>query len=232
MKKKTVTIASGEVELDIVRSSRRTVALYVKPGGTLLVRAPWYVPVYVLMQFVRHKTAWIERQMERLKDVKPVGDHPLIDDGSVIPFLGRQLTVKVSVGARNTARLVDNVLHITAAGERSPLKITAVAERWYQNQAKALFAARASVLAALHAALLPAPGTVSVRRMKRRWGTCHSNGAIWLNSELVKKDPELVDYVIIHELCHLVHHNHSKEYYALLGSIIPNFRELRKRLQQ
>ncbi len=231
MKKKTVTLESGEVELDIVRSSRRTVALYVKPGGTLLVRAPWYVPAYVLMQFVRQKTAWIEKQRKRLKDVKPVGEQSLIDEGSMIPFLGRQLTVKVSDGSRNTVRLIDNVLLITVPGDRSPLRITPLIERWYQNQAKALFITRASELAALHAELLPAPGTVSVRRMKRRWGTCHSSGAIWLNSELVKKEPELIDYVIIHELCHLVHHNHSKEYYALLGSIIPDFREHRKRLQ-
>jgi len=231
MKKKTVTLASGEVELDIVRSSRRTVALYVKPGGTLLVRAPWYVPVYVLMQFVRQKTAWIEKQRKRLKDVKPLGEQSLIEDGSLIPFLGRQMTVKVTEGSKNTARLVDNILYITVAGDRSPLGITHVVQRWYQNQAKALFTIRASELAALHTALLPAPGTVSVRLMKRRWGTCHSSGAIWLNSELVKKDPELIDYVIIHELCHLVHHNHSKEYYALLESIIPNFREMKKRLQ-
>jgi hypothetical protein len=231
MKKKTVTIASEEVELNIVRSARHTVALYVKPGGTLLLRAPWYVPVYVLMQFVRQKTDWIERQMARLKDVKPVGDRPLIDDGSVITFLGRQLTVRVSEGSRNALRLGDNILSITLAGERSPLRITAAAEAWYLKQAKAHFSIRTVELAALHTGLLPAPGTVNVRRMKRRWGTCHSSGAIWLNSELVKKDPELIDYVIIHELCHLVHHNHSKEYYALLGTIIPDFRALRKRLQ-
>lgn len=232
MKKKTVTIASEEVELDIVRSSRRTVALYVKPGGTLLLRAPWYVPAYVLMQFVRKKTNWIERQMERLKDVKPVGERILIDDGSVIPFMGRQVTVSVCDGSRSATHLGDNILNITLAGEKSPSRITAVAEAWYLKQAKAHFSMRTADLAALHAGLLPAPGAIKVRRMKRRWGSCHSSGAIWLNSELVKKDPELIDYVIIHELCHLVHHNHSKEYYVLLGSIIPNFRELRKRLQQ
>ncbi|MCK7530498.1 MAG: M48 family metallopeptidase [Marinilabiliales bacterium] len=65
MKKRTVSIASEEVEIDIVRSSRRTVALYVKPGGTLMIRAPWYVPLYSVMQFVRAKTGWIIRQRRR-----------------------------------------------------------------------------------------------------------------------------------------------------------------------
>ncbi len=231
MKKRTVTISSQEVEIDIIRSSRRTVALYVKPGGTLLIRAPWYVPVHLLMQFVRQKTAWIERQLRRVKDARPLAEPTLTDDGSVIPFMGRQVTVRVNAGDRNSAVLKENELHLTLSGAVTGERITALAEAWYLREAKRHFSSRTAVLAALHSSLLPAPGPVNVRKMKRRWGTCHSSGAIWFNRELVKKEQELIDYVIIHELCHLVHHNHSKEYYALLGSIIPNFRELRKRLQ-
>jgi len=232
MKKRTVTISSREMEIDIVRSSRRTVALYVKPGGTLLIRAPWYVPVSLLMQFVRQKTAWIERQLRRLKDVRPIIEPTLTDDGSVIPFMGRQVTVRVTAGDRNSAVLKENELHLTLAGVVSSERITTLAEGWYLREAKMHFTSRTAVLAALHSLLLPAPGPVNVRKMKRRWGTCHSSGAIWFNRELIKKEYELIDYVIIHELCHLVHHNHGREYYALLGSIIPNYRELKKRLQQ
>lgn len=232
MKKRTITISSREVEIDIIRSSRRTIALYVKPGGTLLVRAPWYVPVSVLMQFARQKRSWIERQMTRLKDVKPVGETTITDNGSLIPFMGRQVTVRVNGGTRTTALLEENNLLLTMPGEISPDSITALTEAWYHLEAKKHFISRTAELAALHSQILPAPGPVNVRRMKRRWGTCHASGAIWLNRELIKKDPELIDYVIIHELCHLVHHNHGREYYALLGSIVPNFRELRKRLQQ
>lgn len=231
MKKRIVTISSREVEVDIVRSSRRTVALYVKPGGTLLIRAPWYVPVYLLMQFVRQKTSWIERQLRKMPDVKPPIGPALTDDGSLIPFMGRQLTVRVTTGDRNSFVLGETELHMTMSGTVSPERITALAEAWYLSEAKSYFTSRTAVLAALHSSLLPAPGPVNVRKMKRRWGTCHSNGAIWFNRELIKKEQELIDYVIIHELCHLVHHNHSREYYALLGSIIPNFRELRQRLQ-
>jgi predicted metal-dependent hydrolase len=86
-------------------------------------------------------------------------------------------------------------------------------------------------MAAIYRTKLPEPRNISVRKMRRRWGTCHSNGNIWFNRELIKRDPELIDYVIIHELCHLVHHNHGREYYELLGSIIPEFRKLRQRLR-
>ncbi len=231
MKKRTVTISSREVEVDIVRSSRRTVALYVKPGGTLLIRAPWYVPVNLLMQFVRQKTSWIERQLRRLKDVRPPGGSSLTEDGSVIPFMGSQVTVRVTTGGRNSAVLRENELCLTLAGDVSGERIIALTEAWYLREAKKYFTTRTAVLAAMHSSLLPAPGTVNVRKMKRRWGTCHSSGAIWFNRELIKKEQELIDYVIIHELCHLVHPNHGKEYYALLGRIIPDFREIRLKLR-
>lgn len=232
MKKRTVTIASKEVPVDIVRSSRRTVALYVRPGGTLLVRAPWYVPVALLMQFVNQKSRWIERHLASLRDIAPAAAPEMITDGSVIPFMGKGITVKVIAGSRNRAVMKDETLQLTLSGDTSREKITALTDAWYHQQAKAFFPKRTRELAVIHHAKLPEPRTVSVRKMKRRWGTCHNNGSIWFNRELIKKEPELIDYVIIHELCHLVHHNHGREYYELLGSIIPEFRKIRQRLRR
>ena len=232
MGKRTLSLPSGEVEVDIARSSRRTVALYVRPGGTLLIRAPWYVPVRILMQFASQKSAWIERQVVRLRNVIPPGKLLTITDGSVIPFMGRELDVKVVHGSVKRAYRVDEKLTLVLPGSDNPDELTRMAESWYLREAKAYLPRRTRELAAAHSHLLPAPSSVNIRKMKRRWGTCHTGRAIWLNRELMKKDPELIDYVIIHELCHLVHHNHGKDYYTLLGRIVPDFRELRRRLQE
>src|SRR5665647_1269797 len=120
MKKRTVTIASEEVEIDIVRSSRRTIALYVRPGGTLQVRAPWYVPVYALLQFVHQKSGWITRQRDRLKEVKPDIEMKLLSDGSVIPFLGRDIAIRLRPDAKTTVELRDDELFIGVADEIFP----------------------------------------------------------------------------------------------------------------
>ncbi len=232
MKKRTVTIASEEIAVDIVRSSRRTVALYVRPGGTLLVRAPWYVPVSLLMQFVKEKSRWVERHLAVLRNVKPAVKPQLITNGSVIPFMGREISVKVMAGSRNKALNKDETLLLTLSGEATRERITALTDAWYHQQAKIFFPRRTAELAAIHSRLLPEPRMVSVRKMKRRWGTCHNNGTVWFNRELIKREPELIDYVIIHELCHLVHHNHGREYYSLLGSIVPEYRQLRQRLRE
>ena len=231
MKKRTVTIASEEVEIDIVRSSRRTIALYVRPGGTLQVRAPWYVPVYALLQFVHQKSGWITRQRERLKGVKPVVEMPQLSNGSMIPFLGRDIAIRVRPDARTTIELRDDQLFIGVAGEVFPDMIAAIVDAWYLHEAKKYFVSRTHELAGIHSDKLPQPQSIGVRKMKIRWGSCSTAGNITFNRELMKKDPALVDYVIIHELCHLVHNNHGKAYYALLESIIPDYRERRRQLK-
>ncbi len=231
MGKRTVSLSSGDVDVDIIRSSRRTVALYVRPGGTLLIRAPWFVPVSILMKFAAGKAGWIEKQITRLKNVTPPGSPLAISDGSTVPFMGRQVEVQVIRGTVRRVTKYGDKLILTVRDDSTPEGLAGMTEAWYLREAQAYLPARTRELAAMHSAILPAPGTVNVRKMKRRWGTCHTGGAIWLNRELIKKDPDLIDYVIIHELCHLVHHNHGKEYYALLGIIVPDFRDKRRRLQ-
>jgi len=230
MKKRTVTIAAEEVEIDIVRSSRRTIALYVRPGGTLQIRAPWYVPVYALMQFVHQKTGWITRQRERLKEVKPAAEIKQLSNGSLIPFLGRDITVVLRPAERTRFELRGDELIIGFTGEIFPDMVAAIVDAWYVHEAKKYFALRTHELAGIHSDKLPQPRSVVVRRMKRRWGSCGTGGNISFNRDLMKKEPALVDYVILHELCHLVHHNHGKEYYALLESIVPDYRERRRKL--
>lgn len=232
MGRRTLSLASGDVEVSIVRSSRRTVALYVQPGGTLLIRAPMYVPLWSLMQFASRKSAWIERHIRRLRNMTPPGTPVTVSDRGKVPFMGCELEVRVKPGNVRRASRVEGILLLTVTGEVTPEELIRIADAWYLREAKAYLPMRTRQLAAANSSLLPAPGAINVRKMKRRWGTCHSGGTIWLNRELMKKAPDLIDYVIIHELCHLVHHNHGKEYYSLLGTIVPDFRELRKRLHQ
>jgi predicted metal-dependent hydrolase len=73
---------------------------------------------------------------------------------------------------------------------------------------------------------------LTIRRMKSRWGSCGANGAVTLNLKLIQVGKPLIDYVIVHELCHLVEHNHSKRYYALLDRMLPDWRTRRQRLNE
>ena len=76
------------------------------------------------------------------------------------------------------------------------------------------------------------PSMITIRSMKRRWGSCSSKGRITLNSEMIKIDDIFTEYVILHELCHLKHHNHGAEYYKLLSEIFPDWKNVRKELRK
>lgn len=231
MKSKRINVASEEVEYEIIRSSRRTVALYVRPGGTLLIRAPWYVPAYVLMKFVESKTSWITRQRERLIHIKPLPEEIPINDGTILKYLGKDITVRTSAGGRNEVTLSGNNLQVTVRGIIDPAKITVLVEGWYLREAREYFSARTAELAMIHGDHVHQPASVSVRKMKKRWGTCKSDGSIWFNRELIKKEKRLIDSVIIHELCHLVHPNHSRRFYDLVEDLMPGYSQLRKELR-
>ena len=117
-------------------------------------------------------------------------------------------------------------------GETSPAQVLALLDAWYAARAGEVCSAR---LAQCHRAC-PQLGVdlpeLRIRRMRRSWGTCTSRGRIHLNWELVKTPPPLIDYVITHELCHLVHHNHSPEFYRLLGDCLPDWRCRREQLEK
>lgn len=227
-----IALASVEVEYEVIRSSRRTMALYVKPGGAVIVRAPRYVPAYIIRNFVESKSAWIIKHHLKLKNLKSNHTEISYADASSVPYMGKDLTIKLLAEKRFRVVAEDGELKVCGPDMSSADKVKALVEGWYLKEARKFFEGRTAELVSKHNDVLPSPKSVSVRKMKKRWGTCKSDGSIWFNRELIKRDPDLIDSVIIHELCHLVHHNHGKEFYALLGSIVPDHREKRNELRQ
>jgi len=110
-------------------------------------------------------------------------------------------------------------------------KVKALVDGWYLGEAKKNLIPRTTQLSEFFNGAGLKPSSIGVRKMKSRWGTCRTNGRIMLNTELIKKRQELIDAVIIHELCHLKHPNHGKEFYALLENLMPEYKVLRKELR-
>ncbi len=170
-------------------AGENTVALYIKPGGSLLIRAPWFVPAYILLKYVESKAPWITRHREKLKNIKPDQTEQLVNEGDTIPFMGGELKVRTAESVKYSVTVSENELFVAGPGvPGSPPKITALTESWYLKEAKEYFEIRTRHLAGQYGDRLPQPGSISVRKMKRRWGTCRSNGAILFNRQLIKKD--------------------------------------------
>ncbi len=102
--------------------------------------------------------------------------------------------------------------------------------KWLLKQAKVIFKEELDKYYNIFPLSIPYP-SLTIRKMKTRWGVCNvKTKRITLNLELIKKDIKYLDYVVVHELSHLIHHNHGHEFWSLVGRIVPNYKELRKEL--
>lgn len=219
---------NGDVEIpfELFHSSRRTIGITVYPGGQVRVRAPRRVSRRAVMDLLRRKEPWLLRKREALREVPVPTPEPWVA-GRRLPLLGRELTLVTAAcgtgGSGRTPALRGDVLEIPLR-RMSPAALHRRVTQWYRERSLQVFRHRLAVLRRDPAIRrLGEPAELSVRRMRRRWGSCFRDGRIVLNVELLGAPVSLIDYVIVHELCHLQEHNHSRRFYRLMDTVMPDW---------
>ncbi len=111
-------------------------------------------------------------------------------------------------------------------------RIKQLLEGWYKEQAKKKFKQRLALCGKKLEKYGITTPNISIRKMSKRWGSCSKHGKVILNVQLIKAPSHCIDYVIMHELCHLKYYNHSKAFYKLLNLVLPDWQLRKKRLEQ
>ncbi|MEX1363585.1 MAG: SprT family zinc-dependent metalloprotease [Nannocystaceae bacterium] len=227
----------GRTRIDyaIVRSARRkTVAVAVDPVDGVLLTAPRDVTVERLDQVVRAKARWI---VERLRHVgqaeTPVPPREQVSGESYL-YLGRHYRLRVVPGdVSGPARLHRGFLEVPVDRERSGAdRRQAVLDAivtWYRARARARLPPRVAHFAKI---LDAHPTDVLVRDQRKRWASCDEQGALRFNWRVIQAPMSLVDYVVAHELTHLVHHDHTKAFWARLGQAMPDYERRKEALRK
>lgn len=219
----------GDLDYTLVRSSRRTLALQIKSGGLLVVRAPHRTPLREIEDWIYKKRTWILRHQQRAS--KKAENEPDFQEGERHPYLGQSYPIRLKKGRQTMGTLEDGEILLTLRGTPTPDKIERALRVWYRAEAVLIFEDRLDIhFARFELRGHKRPG-VSLRWMKGRWGSMSTSGKMSLNTQLVKKDIEHVDYVIVHELCHMEHMNHGKGFYKLMDQMMPGWKVLRKGLK-
>lgn len=216
---------SRNAEYDVHESARLTdkLRIHVQPGGALTVEAPPGTPEDKIRAGVQKRARWIMDHIDRFEDYRR---HALVRDycsGETHFYLGRRykLTIITEPRAKRSMRLVAGRMEVTAPqGDAIDVRLTL--QRWYRQRALAYFTSRITRIAAGLPWVEVAP-PIKLLTMKRYWGSCSPRGAITLNPSLIKAPAHCVEYVLLHELCHLAEHNHSPRFYALLDRYMPNW---------
>ena len=225
---KSFNIKGRQISCEIVRSQRRTVAIQIHPDKSVELKVPLSYNVDEVEPFLVKHHRWIFNRLDAPE--KKSREPKKYVDGELHYFLGKQYPIKIIISPENTVVFQDDTIVIYAKYDLPDL-IEVLLEKWYFTQARAVFQKISIPLTKQMAKYNVAPKSFTIKKMKTRWGSCSSKGSVNLNLDLIKLPEGCIKAVILHELCHLVHMNHSKEFYALMTAEMPDWKVWDKQLK-
>lgn len=214
----------------LVRSSRRkkTLCIQVDSGGTVTVRVPARTPPAEIDRFLAGKGAWLKKTLDRLdRDSRDLQVHAFTA-GERFPYLGREYALRIAAHDNAHGALLftgrDFVLRPEARAEARR-----AFEEWYRRQARLYFQQR---VRRIGGRLGLEPAGVSVGDARSRWGSCSPGDRLRFSWRLLLAPPDIIDYVVVHELCHMRIRNHSHRYWRLVERAVPDYRQHRAWLRE
>ena len=226
---KTFIINGRTIDCEIKRSRRKTVALYVFPDARVEIRIPLLYNVNDVEPFLVKHSRWLFNRLDSKNNNNIIPKRFV--DGELHYFLGKQYPIKVIVASKNSVVFQDDEIRISCRDVSGISKISDILDCWYLEQAKRVYQEIATPLVRQMEKYNVAPKRFTIKKMKTRWGSCSRSGNISLNLHLIKLPEQCIKEVILHELCHLVHFNHSKEFYALMTAEMPDWKNWKKELK-
>lgn len=223
-----IQFGSKELVFNLTFSERKTLGITVTPDMDILVKAPIDTSIEKVKEKVQKRAHWILKQQSYFLAFYPKSKPKKYISGESHLYLGRQFKLKVVEGNANSVKLKAGILWVTAL-EKSKAEI--LLKAWYLDHARAKFHQLAAPFVERFKKYNVAPSSIVLRDMPKRWGSCTPTGKIILNPELIKAPRACIEYVIVHELCHLIHHDHTKKFIELQSKEFPNWEKWKGRLE-
>lgn len=231
-RKRQILIQDQVLEYELRRSKRHSIGFLIADQG-LRITAPRWVTLADIDKAIHEKQHWIISKLREKRELADKRRQVTMrwEDGARLPYLGKQLTLRITHQARVSIKhdAEQDVLHISLPPDFQEQQLKDRVKSWLQQEAKRVFNQRMPVFAqrlgvSYHSMSLSSAGT--------RWGSCTSQGKIRLNWRLIHFSHDVIDYVVAHELSHLREMNHSAKFWATVESIYPEYELAKRRLRQ
>ena len=227
-----IDFGTRKITYNLHREDRKRMRIVVAPGLTVDVFAPATDDDDQVQAAVMKKAAWIAGKLDALERYHPLPAPKQYISGETLVYLGRQYRLKVNQGSSQPAKLMGRFLRVWVEDKSDTQGVRKKVDAWYRKRAHETlgrYMEKSYAIASRHG--VPEP-VLFIRNMRRRWGSCSSKGRITINLNLVKAPVHCIEYVIMHELCHLKYHNHSKSFYSLLTRCQPDWRKRKVELDK
>lgn len=209
------------IPIKIEKSNRRSISITTRTPGEINVKAPMYVSKREIIKFVESKFHLLKPQYDRLLEVSNKHSFTI---GSTIPYYGKEIVIKQGDQQKGIVSDQENIYLPQNNLDKKTMII-----KWYREQARA----EIKPLVEYYSEQLNVDvNKIFIKEQKTRWGSCSGLKNLNFNWKIIFTKPELIRYLVIHEVCHLVHMNHSKKFWNLVETLDPNFKQNRSELTE
>jgi predicted metal-dependent hydrolase len=220
------------IEFTVIYSGRRSLGISVLPDSSVIVRVPNLTSYKSICRMVHDKSDWIIKHRDNYKEKEKSKLTRVYANGEYHLFRGNEYVLKIEKSAKAYFRFYFGVVELGLDKTDDPKVIKRLLYQGYKNEARIIFPEIMAMVLDKHKEQMFKPAGLIIRTMKRRWGSCSNKGIITLSTELIKLPDLFIEYVIVHELCHLKHHNHGAGFYKLLTELFPDWKSVRKNLRR
>jgi predicted metal-dependent hydrolase len=224
-----IQFGSRTIDFRLEYSDRKSLGITVTPEMEVLVKAPIDTTIEKVKEKIRKKAPWIIKQQSFFLSFQPKTPQRKYISGETHLYLGRQYRLHISIGREESVKLKGKFIEVTASDKSRAKDLL---ENWYLQHARTKFHAIAAPLIDKFKKHKVEPSSVVLRDMPTRWGSCTPKGKIILNPELIKAPKGCIEYVIIHELCHLIHHDHTQKFLDLQTKEMKDWEKWKMKLEK
>jgi predicted metal-dependent hydrolase len=224
----SIQFGSKKIDFIVEYSTRKTLGITVTPDLDVLVKAPIASSLEKIKEKLLKKAAWILKQQSFFLTFQPKTPARRYIGGETHLYLGRQYLLKIESGKKDAVKLKGKFIEVRTSDKS---KVKGLVKEWYLLHAKSKFNEIARPLIEKFKRYKVEPDSIVYREMPTRWGSCTPKGKIILNPELIKAPKGCIEYVVIHELCHLIYHDHTQKFIDLQTKEMPDWEKWKSKLE-
>lgn len=217
------------IEYDIEFAQRKTLSICVNPDSTVCLKAPINATLEQIQQKVHKRASWILKQKRFFESFGTSTTKRQYISGESHLYLGRQYMLRVKESNVNAVHYQNNIIEIECRHKKDA---GILLQTWYRQRANVKFQEYAQPIIEQFSIYGVRPQSLSIKKMDKRWGYCTIDGHITLNPRLICAPRCCIEYVITHELCHLIYRSHNKDFYTLLSKEMPHWEKWKAKLER
>jgi predicted metal-dependent hydrolase len=229
--RRSIQYGTTTVSYELRFAARKTLGISVLPDLSVLVTAPEGKSLEAIESKVRKRAGWILKQQNYFRDFLPAPKPRRYVSGETHRFLGRQYRLKIRQESGESVKLKGAFIYVGLPDTTDRERVKKLVTKWFRGRAESHFAASLDRCIERFGKRLTVVSGFAIKRMKNRWGSVGETGVICLNPELVTAPRACIDYVVTHELCHLLVPDHSRKFFSLMEKVMPDWEHWKRSLE-